>query len=448
MTTTSSPVRLLSVVVDGNRHDVAVPATLTLAELVAQAGRRPDDPLLRVSTLGGGPLELRAAVGELLADGATVLITAAGPPPRPSTARGSADRGRPAPLAAGELALSGAGLLAVVLIGLLARFEGLTMATRLIVAGAALVAGVAAAIGRVRPEFGQPAAALFGFGAGFALVPAGFAGQLELAVTVGSLTAAVVLAFARSGRTDGEAVVASVLLLAAVGTALAFGIGLTLGGSPRVPAAILLGLLPGVLRVLPSYSLDVPDEQLIDVNRLAVTAWTARTSRTPARRIRLAELRREVADAQRTVSAAAVTVSALAVLLAGLVLARPGSPTARWGSIALVSLVLLALALQPRSARSLVNKVAPRLAAALLLGELAIELAGRHSPAGSLLGAAGLLLAGLLGCAAASAVATGWTSLRLSRSADLLESLAVLLALPAALIAVDAISTFRQLTSR
>lgn len=260
-------------------------------------------------------------------------------------------------------------------------------------------------------------------------------GHTELAVVVAALACAVVSAIGRSAaaaRTE----VASVLLVLGIAVAVTFGVALQRGGDVQVPAAVLLGLTPAAYRLLPSYSIDVPDEQLIDVERLSVTAWAARTSRRPAsRRIRLGEIEQAVGSAQRTVSTAAVALAA----------ASNGLP--RWGAAIEVALVVIALGLLPRTARSMLDKVAPRPAAGVLLLQLALLLGAHGSAVASTLGTAALLGLGLVAAISATALAGGWLSVRGSRLADVLESLSVVLALPAALIAVDAIATFRRLTS-
>ncbi len=54
---------------------------------------------------------------------------------------------------------------------------------------------------------------------------------------------------------------------------------------------------------------------------------------------------------------------------------------------------------------------------------------------------------GVVGAVASVAIAGGWASTRLSRSADRLESLAVVTALPLGVLAAGAVEALRRLTS-
>lgn len=84
MTTTDAPVRLLSVLVNGNRLDLAVPAVLPVADLVSQAGLRGNERWLSVTGNDGRLIALHDTVGTVLADGDMVIISSEEPPPRPS----------------------------------------------------------------------------------------------------------------------------------------------------------------------------------------------------------------------------------------------------------------------------------------------------------------------------------------------------------------------------
>jgi hypothetical protein len=456
MTRTDAPVRLLSVLVNGSRLDLAVPAGLPVADLVSQAGLRGDERWLRVTGNDGRPIALRQPVGTVLADGDIVIISSESPPAPAGAGSGSARPGGPARTGLlGELALAVAGAAAVALLLVAAVLEhrgqpALVGAARLAVGvlglAAALGAGLLAAA-RPRPELGQAVAGLTAFAAGYSISATTMTGHTELAVVLAALACSAVSAVGRSAAAE-RTEVASVLLVLGIALAVTFGVALQLGCGVQVPAAVLLGLTPAAYRLLPSYSIDVPDEQLIDVERLSVTAWVARTGRRPAsRRIQPGEIEQAVGSAQRRVSAAVAALAGLAAALGAVVLTAAGDGLPRWGAALEVALVAIALALLPRTARSTLDKVAPRAAAAVLLLELALLLGTRGSAVASTLGTAALLALGLTAVASAAALGGGWVSVRGSRLADVLEGLCVVLALPAALIAVDAISTFRQLTS-
>jgi hypothetical protein len=84
-------------------------------------------------------------------------------------------------------------------------------------------------------------------------------------------------------------------------------------------------------------------------------------------------------------------------------------------------------------------------AAAIVLVEVALLAGDRLGPLPVVAGV-GLLL-GLLCALVALPIARGWRSVGFSRLADLVENLGVVLALPAALVAVDMIETLRRMTS-
>lgn len=454
MTTTDAPVRLLSVVVNGARMDLAVPAVLPVADVVSRAGVG-DDQWFCVTGSDGRQIDPGDTVGSALVDGDTLLISTDDPPPSAVADFAPVQPSAIGDGVPGDVALAAAGLATVAEVVLAVVLEhlghpGLSAAARLTVGVVGLLTALTASLAagrRRRPELGHAVGGLAAAAAGYSMSATAMPGHTQLAVTLAGIACAAVSAIGRSAaaaRTE----VASVLLCLSVAVAIAFGATLQAGGGVAVPAALLLGLIPAAYRLLPSYSIDVPDEQLLDVDRLSVTAWAARTTRRPAsRRIRLTDIQETVGHAQRLVSTAAVALAVLAAVLGGVVLGAAGTGLPRLGAAIEIVLVAIALGLLPRSARSALDKGAPRLAAAVALLELALFVAERGSAQVATLSAAALLGTGLVALISATALAGGWLSVRGSRLADAAESLCVVLALPAALIAVDAIATFRQLTS-
>jgi hypothetical protein len=290
---------------------------------------------------------------------------------------------------------------------------------------------------------------VLGLAAGIAATDPGTGADVRLALVVGLIAAAAVSAVrylttraARAGD-DLAAVLAVGLAVVAV-----VALGVLLAGLPgTVAAAVLVGLVPVALRALPVLSLSVPDEQLVDLAHVSRTAPTVRGARPRGLgRVNERQVARTVGQAEVRSDAGVLLVCLLPPLLVPPVLtAAPAGSVPGWGALALVVALVAALALQPRAARGDVARWAPRVAAAIVLVEVALLAGDRLGPL-PVTAAVGLLLA-LLCALLALPLARGWRSVGFSRLADLVENLGVVLALPAALVAVDMIETLRRMTS-
>lgn len=270
-----------------------------------------------------------------------------------------------------------------------------------------------------------------------------------LALTAGMLTCGVLAGLARSGGHGRDEPLVVLVALGVVG-AVVFGTVLLRGGEVAVGWAVLAaGVLP-LLRLLPSAVVVVPDDALLELDRLSVTAWSAREEgrRPPRSRVLagdvLATLRRgtRLHSSSAVAAASVAAASALALLLGP----TPGG-LAVPGAFALVVLLAAGQALLSRTLRHRTAKLA-LLASAGVCAATAVALAVRGLGAG---GGVALALVLAAGGAAAVLVATafgrGWRSVRWARFGDGLEGLCVALALPAALLAAGGWEWFRQLTS-
>ena len=132
----------------------------------------------------------------------------------------------------------------------------------------------------------------------------------------------------------------------------------------------------GLRRVVPGLAVDVPDQYLIDIERLAVTAWSAR-DRPHGRRGRTVVPADDVAvvamRASRTVTAAAGAVWAVSALAAPMLLATATLPVDRIGARVLVglaggALLLTARSYRHRGARAMLRAAGLTCWAALLVG--------------------------------------------------------------------------------
>lgn len=177
--------------------------------------------------------------------------------------------------------------------------------------------------------------------------------RLPSIIGVAALTAALTAALARALDTRSEEAL-RVWVLAGV---LVFGV--TCGAAlldlrPQVAWALLLLLALLAARVVPLLAIDVPDHLLLDLERLAVTAWSAR-DRPRARRGRIVVPPRAVeavaARGTRTVAAAAVAVLVTVTVSAPLLLATATQRHDWWGARCLVGLAGATFVLTARSHR-------------------------------------------------------------------------------------------------
>lgn len=291
-------------------------------------------------------------------------------------------------------------------------------------------------------------APLLGAAAGMSLPALDAAGAGRVAVIAGCAIGAVVAGVARvsSGARDGAARVALVVL-AFLGLVNVLGVLLEWPGF--AVAAVVAGLAPMVVRMLPSLGLDVPDEQLVDTDRLSTTIWSVREpTRRRRRRIRVPELQQRFRQARDVVAAGTLWGASLAPVTLAVLLATPGrSGVSRWGAVALCTLTVMGLGYQSRTVRDRLPRFALLGAAAVVLAEGLYAVGQVAGPAAAGAVVAVVLVLALASLAGSLALTRGWTSPRLSRLADALEGLAVVCALPAALVAGDVLEILRRTTS-
>ncbi|WP_343966339.1 hypothetical protein, partial [Oryzihumus leptocrescens] len=314
-----------------------------------------------------------------------------------------------------------------------------------------LVTGLALALraGDDRASVGaRLVAPVLGVAAGMSLPALDAAGAGRVALIAGCTVGAVVAGVARvsSGARDGAARVALVVL-AVLGVVNVLGVLLEWPGF--AVAAVVAGLAPMVVRMLPSLGLEVPDEQLVDTERLSTTIWSVREpTRRRRRRIRLPELQHRFREARDVVAAGTLWGAALAPLALAVLLATPGrTSVSRWGAVGLCALTVMGLGYQSRAVRDRLPRFALLGAAAVVLAEGLYAVGQLAGPAAAAALVATVLLVAVLALTGSLAFVRGWSSPRLSRLADLLEGLAVVCCLPAALVAGDLLEMFRRLTS-
>ena len=219
-----------------------------------------------------------------------------------------------------------------------------------------------------------------------------------------------------------------------------------MGWDARVAWALLVLGSMMAARFAPSLAIDVPDEALLDLDRLAVTAWSARDSQRGGRRGRIVvgadAMERLVHRASRIVTGAAVAILVTVTVASPLLLRSATIDLDRIGARCLVFFAGCSLLLAARSYRHAAARALLRLAGLAALTALAVHLVA--GPGGPHLGTFFYVVVALGVVALAAAVATGrgWRSVWWSRRAEVAESLCGSLALASAVVAAG---VFRRL---
>ncbi|WP_411941963.1 hypothetical protein [Oryzobacter faecalis] len=273
--------------------------------------------------------------------------------------------------------------------------------------------------------------------------PQGTAVQGALACGLG----VVVLAL---GSTDGPTTDrgerTAMACLGGVGMLLAAGV--LLDWSPVATAALVVGAAPVLVRALPSTSLSVDPTQLVDTDRLSTTIWAVRERHAGRRRrVTAHDVRDRVAAARAVVSAGTGYAAVLAALGGWVVaLAAPLSDIAPWSRWVLPAVAAVALGYQARTVRDRVARFAMLGGSASLTVASAVAVLAAHPMwvVWLVLGTVGVASATLV---AAVALSGGYHSTRMSRLADRIESLAVVLVLPLGVLAAGGVEGLRRLTS-
>lgn len=239
-----------------------------------------------------------------------------------------------------------------------------------------------------------------------------------------------------------------VLILTVGVIALVVGAGVVLGWPAAAAAAVIAGLVPPFLRVLPTATMVVEPGQLIDVSRLSTTVWTAREGRRPAP---WKVLGPEIGDAfgrARDVTAVASVYAVVALSVSAWIVALTTQLTgwARYATFIFLVVASAAVGYQSRSVRDPIPRYA-MVTAAFAVAAAGATYALRTWP-GAVMPVVGTAVAlAVVALAASVSLAGGYRSTRLSRLADLVEGLCVALSLPLAIIAAGGVEALRSLTS-
>ena len=280
------------------------------------------------------------------------------------------------------------------------------------------------------------AAPAFAGAAAFAIVGETDQEKLPIVLGIAGLAAAVAAAVARA-LDSGTDAAARVWIVAGAGLFALTGLATLADLPPRATWSLLLVLAMLAARVVPAIAIDVPDSYLIDMDRLAITAWSAR-DRPRSRRGRVVVPEAAVvAVATRgsaIVTAAAAAVLAVAAVSAPLLLVAADLPIDRVGARALVFLAGGGLLLSARSYRHAAARQLLRLAGLACWVALTWALVPVLSDGQWL--AVAVVAVALAGVMVAVAVATGrgWRSAWWSRRAEVAEGLCFSFALAAVVV--------------
>ena len=268
--------------------------------------------------------------------------------------------------------------------------------------------------------------------------------RLPLVLGTAALAAAVTAAV---GRALDERAEEALRVWVLAGSAVFVLAGLcALGGAPpRVFWSLVLLAAVLMARFAPILSVDVPDQLLIDLERLAVTAWSARERPTGRRGRTLVPVDAVAAVAERgarLLTACCVAVLAAVVAAAPLLLASAVYRVDQIGARALVGLAGAALLLAARSYRHPPARAALRVAGLAAWTALAVVLLRSWEPAWITALALVSVFLGALVVVSAVATGRGWRSAWWARRAEVAEGLAGAFAIAAVVVSTG---TFRIL---
>ena len=395
----------------------------------------------------------RVLPGQLALDGVGVesgelLVASFGPLPAPAGTSAPARATREPRAGAGSAAWCALAAVVAVLGGVLAT--GADDPLRRVTVGLLLFAAALGVVPTGRYAAHRAAAApAFAGAAAYAVAWQPGADRLPLLVGIAGLGAAVAAAAARAAGTRTREV-QNVWIAAGLGVFLVAGGTLLAGFGPQVAWATMVLLALVAARSVPALAVDVPDQMLIDLEKLAVTAWSAR-DRTTGRRGRMiipeAGVRELLVRGSYVVNAACAAVLAVVVVAVPQLLLTADLELDRLGAAALVFFAGGGLLLAGRSYRHVLARALLRVAGLFAWVALAVhQLTGAPDRTQWYVVASVLVLSAAV-VVAAVATGRGWRSVWWARRAEIGEALCGALAVAALIVAVGLFRHLWELTS-
>jgi hypothetical protein len=312
---------------------------------------------------------------------------------------------------------------------------------------AAPLPGASGASARARTA----ASPAFAAGAGFAATYTDGPGGLLLGLVVAALAAAVFAALGRTFLDPDHDELVDVWLVVGGALAVVVTVLLLVGAAPQGLWAVLFAGAVVAARLLPFTVVDVPDEALLDLDRLAVTAWSARERPRGGRRrrsiVRFDGVTTVVHRGLRLVAAGTFVIAGTVALTGPLLVLGADRDRQGIGSLVMVGLGGAALALVARSFRSALPRVALRLAASSVLVFLGYVVLREFGPTTDWVVFASAAALGLLATVTAVSLGRGWRSVWWARVADIVEGLSIVLVVAAAPLASGFFDVVRGFTA-
>lgn len=444
VTIATSQLRRIAVRSAGVQHDLVVPQGDALAHALAAAGVRLG-PTQRVLDPSGSAVDVSTPAAQLREGW---VYSVAGPP---AARRRGAHPGSPqvtaqvSPLAWSLVTLGGAA-------ALLAMFDPHGPLRWVAVSTLAVAAMLVSLVWGARTDertsvTGMAVPLALAGAAGSLAVPgvltASAPGRIALACVAIAVGGALLAVVARAPHIRAAA--GPVVVIMGVIAALALV-------SPQLrwdaaQLAIVVGAFGVVgVRAAPSLMVSVDEGYHIDYGRFMVLRWTVR-GRVPEFRpfVEISEVRRYVANAEARLEATVLLCSTLAAV-GTVALALPLTADDLVARIAAgVAAVCMPLGLLLTSRRTAAKalKMPPRAAVAAGLLGFTLLLALRTDSLTLLIGGGCLLAAGIIAATLVLPLARGHRSLGWSRTGDIVDSIAVAFALPAALLAAGTLVLLR-----
>ncbi|WP_232679989.1 EsaB/YukD family protein [Nocardioides sp. R-C-SC26] len=249
--------------------------------------------------------------------------------------------------------------------------------------------------------------------------------RLPTVVGIAALAAALAAAVARALTVDAE----EALRVWVIGGVAVFGatfLAALIGLDARAVWGILAVVALFAARLVPMLVIEVPDQYLIDFERLAVTAWSAR-ERPARRRGRIvvpdSAVELVAARGSRLVTAAAAATAAVTVVCVPLLLRETGDGIDGIGARVGVTCIGGGLLLTARSYRHRAARALLRTAGLVAVGSVVVTaLAFGSDRLIAVLGVAAVVIGSIL-VVTAVALGRGWRSAWWSRRADVLENM-------------------------
>jgi hypothetical protein len=438
--TVHGPAGVVDLMVPGEAMAVDV-----AAEYAAQCRLAAPPPLHLRS---GAPLPLDRSIAEAGVTSGAVLVAAGGIRPGP-LGRAAQQRAGTDVLAGPVVVFAVAVLLAGLASWLAAHVGGRQHDVVIGLLAFSALVGVLP-VGRFRAARAAAAPA-FGAAAAFAVQWSPVPERLPTIIGAAALVAALTAAVARALDEESDAV-QRVWIIGGIAVFLLSG-GVALAGwAPQVVWALLLAAAMLAARLVPGLAVDVPDQYLLDLERLAVTAWSARERPTGKRGrtvVPVDAVAAVAARGTRVVTAAGAAVWVACAIAAPLLLATATLPIDRTGARVMVFLAGAAILLAARSYRHLVARALLRAAGLTCWVALLVVLLGPETSTwrGALPTIVVLLLGTVL-VLVAVATGRGWRSAWWARRAEIAEGLAGSGALAATVVAVGLFRALWELKFR